>query len=243
MTGRYSAGGGLPEYSVRTSARARRVRLSVTPRHGLVVTVPERFSGDVPSLVASKREWAERALAHVAEKRALLLAGPEALLPHQVELRSLGIVLPVEYRATASPTVSARASAGGVLVSGDIDDAEKCLEALRRWLARTAKAELPRRCTELASEHGIQPRTIAVSSARTRWGSCSARGKVMLNRNLIFLPPELVDALILHELAHLRVLDHSPRFWSLLATLDPQVLEHRARLKKASDLVPVWADG
>ena len=65
----------------------------------------------------------------------------------------------------------------------------------------------------------------------------------MLNRNLLFLPPELVDALILHELAHLRVMDHSARFWSLLATLDPRVLEHRARLKKAADLVPVWADG
>lgn len=232
----------LPEYRVRTSARARRVRLTVSVRDGLVVTVPERFRGDIPAIVASKRVWAERALAGIAEKRALVLGGAEALLPHRIELRALGLTLPVEYVASDASAVSARTDKGCVVVRGDIDDAEKCLLAMRRWLLRTARAELSAWCEDAARRSGLAPTAITVSAARTRWGSCSARGRVMLNRNLLFLPPELVDALVLHELAHLRVLDHSPRFWSLLATLDPASLEHRAALKSAGDLVPVWAD-
>jgi predicted metal-dependent hydrolase len=232
----------LPEFSVRRSARARRVRLTVTAREGLVVVVPERWRGDVAELVASKAVWAEQALASVADKRALHSAGAEALLPHQIELRARGALLPVEYRAGTGTRVSARTIRGAVAVSGDIDDADACLAALRRWLSREAAAWLPARCEVLGAETGLRPRKVRVTGARTRWGSCSAAGTVMLNRRLMFLPPELVDALILHELAHLSVLDHSARFWTLLTSLDADAAAHRKRLRNAADLVPAWAD-
>ena len=232
----------LPDYSVRRSTRARRIRLSVTARDGLVVVVPERWCGDADEIVRSKRAWAERALEAVAERRALVLAGVEAWLPHRVELDSLGMSLPVEYVERAGDRTCASVRDGALVVHGRIEDADACADALRRWLVRESRAGLPPRLFELAGQHGFSPAAVRVTGARTRWGSCSARGTISLNRNLAFLPVHLCDALMLHELAHLRVLDHSPRFWSLLATMDERVLEHRAELKGAGRYVPVWAD-
>jgi hypothetical protein len=232
----------LPDFTLRRSERARRVRLTVTSRDGLVVVVPSRWRGDASAIVASKREWAERSLASVAERRALLLAGAEALLPHEIDLPALRVALPVEYAGRDTSHAVARVSGDSLVVAGAIDDADACLAALRRWLTRFAKESLPPRLDALAAEHGVSPASVRVSSARTRWGSCSARGTVSLNRNVLFLPPHLADALMLHELAHLRVLDHSPRFWSALAAMDPRALEHRAQLKGAGRYVPAWAD-
>jgi hypothetical protein len=65
---------------------------------------------------------------------------------------------------------------------------------------------------------------------------------VSIARNALFLPPDLLDALVLHELAHLRVLDHSQRFWTQLLALDPDAHAHREALRRASEFVPPWAD-
>lgn len=229
---------GLPEYTVRVSARARHVRLTVSALDGLVVVVPKGWRGDAAAIVAQKREWAHRALSRFAEKRALHAAGPAALLPAEVELRRCGRVLPV--RAAESSRTRAAERDGVLVVAGPDDDAR--LAALSRWLDRVARDELPARVHELAREHGASVTRVRVGRMRTRWGSCSARGTVSISRNVVFLPPHLADALICHELAHTRVLDHSPRFWAYLSLLDPNALAHRAELRRAGRFVPAWAE-
>lgn len=236
----------LPAYTVRVSAKARHVRLVVNPREGLVVVVPKRWRGDVAAIVASKRLWAERALSKVAESVALHAAGAEALLPNRIELRATGETLAVLYDSL--PPAPASKSGARVLRKGDAlrvtggMSADERLSALARWLDREARRVLPQRASELAAAHGFAPARLRVSRARSRWGSCSSKGTVSLNRSLLFLPPRLVDALILHELAHLRVLDHSPAFWRTLAALDPDARRHRTELRTAVALIPPWAD-
>lgn len=229
-------------FEVRTSDRARRVRLVVTAHEGLVVVVPRRWRGDIAQVVESRRDWAEKALASVSERRALLMAGPDALLPDRIGLAALGMSLPVEYRQSAAKGASARTTGGLVAVTGDIDDADACLASVRRWLARTAREELPKLVTQCSAACGLVPSSIRVTSARTRWGSCSARATVSIHRNALFLPEHLARALVLHELAHLRVLSHSPAFWAALAELDPDARRHRLELRAAGDHVPAWAD-
>jgi len=232
----------LPEFSVRVSDRARRIRLTVTAREGLTVVVPRGWRGDAEALVASKRDWAIKALASVADRRALHVGGPDALLPSSVELPLLGVAFPVEYAvASGSSRARARTVDGRLVVTGPEDSAAR-LEALRRWLDRTAREALPQRLADQAATHGLTYSRVRITKARSRWGSCSGSGSISLNRSLLFLPPPLGDALILHELAHTRVMDHSPRFWSLLATLDPQAERHRRALREAGRLVPAWAD-
>lgn len=230
---------GLPEYRVRVSDRARHVRLTVTPKEGLVVVVPRRWRGNADEVVASRLAWATEALDTVAEARAVHAAGPQAMLPRVIDLRMSGRTLPVEYRGGATRAI-ARTSGAGVVVGGT--DATARLAALSRWLDREARELLPSRTAELAAVHGLSPAHIRVMRARTRWGSCSARGTVALNRAVVFLPSHLADALILHELAHLRVLNHSAGFWRVLETLDPDARRHREEMRRAMRLVPPWAE-
>jgi predicted metal-dependent hydrolase len=105
-----------------------------------------------------------------------------------------------------------------------------------------ARTHLQLRLAQLAREHGMSYSAARVARQRSRWGSCSSRGTISLNRNLMFLEPHLVDSLLLHELAHTQVLNHSPRFWRRLVELDPDAHEHRAAMREAGRLVPAWAD-
>lgn len=253
---------GLPEYRVRRSTRARRLRLSVNARDGLVVTLPTGLAeADARRAVAARIGWAERALAAVADRRALVLAGAEAQLPDEVHLLATGRILPVAYRSAAGydpgsapdsgiaatadsapkPRTSARERDGVLVVSGSADP-EARLAALRRWRDRTARDVLGSLAADLAAENGLVPARVSVRGQRTRWGSCSARGTVSLNRNLVFCPPHLVRYVLAHELAHLAHLDHSPRFWSLVRSIVPSAEEARSEMRSARSLVPVWAD-
>jgi len=232
----------LPPYTVRVSQRARRVRLTVTARHGLVVTVPNTWRGNADEVVRSKANWAETALATVADKRALYVGGAEALLPDVIEIRVAGETWPVHYRQTGAAGVRATVVGGALEVRGDIDDADACLAALSRWLDRTARDLLLPLLAHTSAAHQVPYASARVRRQRTRWGSCSSRGTISLNRGLVFLPEHLVTALMLHELAHTRVLNHSDRFWSVLAELDPAYELHRASLRDAARLVPAWAD-
>ena len=129
-----------------------------------------------------------------------------------------------------------------LVVSGDIDDAERCLAALTRWLDRAARARLLPLLAQTACAVDIDYASARVRSQKTRWGSCSSRKTISLNRNLVFLPHDLVRSLMLHELAHTLVLNHSQRFWATLSAFDPDVAAHRVRMRSAHDFVPAWAD-
>ena len=77
----------------------------------------------------------------------------------------------------------------------------------------------------------VSPRTIKLSSAKTQWGSCTARGTVRLNTQLIKLPLRLIDYVVVHELAHLREMNHSAAFWSVVGSVCPGYVKLRRELK------------
>ena len=93
-------------------------------------------------------------------------------------------------------------------------------EAQRAWRAR-AKAVLPPRLFELAGRHGLAVTAVSVRSQKTRWGSCGRNGHISLNWRLILMPDWVRDYVLVHELMHLRRLDHSPKFWRLVEAACP----------------------
>jgi predicted metal-dependent hydrolase len=100
-------------------------------------------------------------------------------------------------------------------------------------LRRIAERELLPRTLALADRHGIKINRVSVRAQKTRWGSCSARGTISLNWRLIQTPPEIVDYLIIHELMHRREMNHSKRYWKLVADAFPAWREAEKWLKKS----------
>ena len=148
----------------------------------------------------------------------------------------------VEYKLTRSRTVGARvAQPGRIVVAGAIDNVEACHAALRRWLARHATMTLIPRLASLASEVGLKYRDVAVKNQRTRWGSCSSTGRISLNCKLLFLPPEQLRYVLLHELCHLIEASHSEKFWMQMRRLAPSAETLHARMRNAWKGVPSWA--
>jgi predicted metal-dependent hydrolase len=93
-------------------------------------------------------------------------------------------------------------------------------EAQRAWRAR-AKAVLPGRLYELADHHGLAVTAVSIRGQKTRWGSCGRNGHISLNWRLMLMPDWVRDYVLVHELMHLRRLDHSPKFWRLVETACP----------------------
>lgn len=232
----------LPEYSVRRSARARRVRLTVTARDGLVVTLPERVAlSRAEDAVRQRVAWAERALAQVAPRRAELIAPASSRLPVVIELPATGERFDVVYERTAAVGVRATERGGVLLVAGDTGNAEECLRALQRWRDRAARSRLPGCLDAHARRVGASPKRVSVRAQRSRWGSCSSKGTISLNRDLLFLPPHLLDYILVHELAHLVRPDHSGAFHALVAAWLPGAAQARREMKGAWLHVPAWA--
>ncbi len=100
-------------------------------------------------------------------------------------------------------------------------------------LRKIAEHELPVRTRELALLHGIVVQRVTVRAQKTRWGSCSARGTISLNWRLIHAPPFVVDYLIIHELMHRREMNHSARYWKLVAAAFPDYRRAEQWLKKS----------
>ena len=97
-----------------------------------------------------------------------------------------------------------------------------------------ARRILNQRLAELADEHDFEYRKVSIRSQKTRWGSCSSQDNISLNQNLLHLPDELIDYVLLHELTHTRVKNHSPNFWDELETVCPDAKEKRRLLETYS---------
>jgi predicted metal-dependent hydrolase len=101
-------------------------------------------------------------------------------------------------------------------------------------LRTRAASELPARLHELARRHGFAAPAVSIRNQRTRWGSCSPSGRISLNWRLVQVPPAVCDYVLLHELTHLRHLNHSARFWRELARLCPHHAQARQWLRSST---------
>lgn len=115
---------------------------------------------------------------------------------------------------------------------------EQIRDAVQAWLMRQAMGHFKERMDHFTPLLGVRWTKLRLSSAGTRWGSASADGSIRLNWRLIHFRPPVIDYVVAHELSHLRVMNHSPSFWSTVATVVPDYQELRAQLK--DDTVPKW---
>jgi predicted metal-dependent hydrolase len=116
--------------------------------------------------------------------------------------------------------------------------AEQIRDSVQAWLMRQAKRLFTERLNHFAPHLGVQWQKLSLSNAGTRWGSASADGAIRLNWRLIHFKQSVIDYVVVHELSHLRVMDHSPRFWDTVRTVVPDYAELRSQLK--DEALPRW---
>jgi len=116
--------------------------------------------------------------------------------------------------------------------------AEQVRAVVAAWWLRHARQLLTERLQHYAPAMGVQWRSLRLSNARTRWGSAKADGSIMLNWRLLHYRLPVLDYVVIHELAHLRHMDHSPHFWAVVESVCPDYLQLRQALKQPC---PDWA--
>ena len=116
---------------------------------------------------------------------------------------------------------------------GESDRLEEAGERMQS-LREQARRELPARLMELAAAHGLTVTRVSIRNQRWRWGSCSRSGHICLNWRLVTMPAPVRDYVLIHELMHLKRMDHSPAFWKLVAAACPDYRAQRAWLRNQS---------
>jgi len=209
--------------------RARRYILRLRPDGGARVTVPRGGSlGEARRFAERNTAWLEQQLL----RQALRPARPEPWAAG-TEISFRGERVRLEAGANGEGGL-VRFGGAAVSVPDGTGDLRPIIE---RCLRQLAAQELPVRVLELAALHHLPVRRITVRNQRSRWGSCSRRGTISLNWRLVQTPVFVRDYLVLHELAHLKEMNHSRRFWDEVARLCPGFREAERWLKQHSRLL------
>ncbi|MDX8395994.1 MAG: SprT family zinc-dependent metalloprotease [Mariprofundaceae bacterium] len=232
----------LPDYRVRISKRARRMRIVVHTDASVEVVVPKGISKKmITKLVSERREWLQNAVAKFKQKRCKEV-DPDLHVfpPNQIILNALNLTWPVMYQATASSQVRVSQSEGLLTLKGAVDQHDLVHQALCRWLKQQATTHLSQHLQKLSRENGLSYHTLTIRMQKTRWGSCTRDKSISLNAQLMFLPEDMVSHVLLHELAHLKHMNHSASFWKFLESMDADCKAARKALREAWVHVPSW---
>ncbi len=229
------------DYEIRSSAKARSLRLKMTVRDGLTVIAPKGLNErKVVELVAGKRDWIAARLKQFDEVRHLL-GETSTACPEAFDLPALAESWRIEYRETKARIIGAKTDRPGrLLVYGAVGDSERSKAALRRWLARHAKETLGYWLESLSAETGLRFNRLTIKSQRTRWGSCSVNRVISLNCKLLFLSADLVRYVLIHELCHTLEHNHSSRFWAHLRQFEPKTDAFHGQMREAWKRIPAW---
>ena len=207
-------------YTVRRSTRARRVRVNVHAHTGVEVVLPARApERAAQAAVIELRPWIERRLALAREAREIVArrAGTAPYLGRALTLVGQDGRTRVHRRGDE------------LLVPAAAAPREAALE---RWYRAAARREIEPRLAEACAVTGRPHRSLSIRAQRTRWGSCSADGRMSFNWRLLLAPERVLDYVVWHEVCHLEVMDHSPRFWRLLESRWPGYRADRDWLRR-----------
>jgi predicted metal-dependent hydrolase len=207
------------DYTIRRSARARRVRVTVDASSGVEVVLPQRApEREAAAAIRELRPWIERRVAELDRARAAV-AARGATVPYLGEALRL---------VTQPGRTRAHRRADELLVPAGADQRP----AIERFYRRAARSEVAARLDRACAEAGSSYSSLTIRGQKTRWASCSPSGGMSFNWRLLLAPEPVLDYVVWHEVCHLEVLDHSPRFWRLVQARCPGYREQMRWLRK-----------
>lgn len=204
---------------IRRNPRARRLSLRIDAHdRRAVLTAPKTASkAAISAFLSSQRDWIDR---HLAALPSAVLLTDGAVLPLRGEPHRLCHLAEAPRRPVAD--------SGRILLGGPANHVDR---RLRQWLRAEAARDIGAAVAFHAAALGTNPGRIRLKEMKSRWGSCSIDGDLSFNWRLILAPPFVLDYVAAHEVAHLLVHDHSPRFWALVAGRTTRMAEARRWLR------------
>lgn len=223
----------MPEIPVEKIIRSRRrtIALEVTPQATLIVRAPHRVpQAYIEQMIRDKRAWVLKKFEEMKKRpQTIVHAGEEGEI-----FWFLGRQYPLQFVDDDKGTIE-RTDRLCVPRSFEPD----IQRHIRQWYVHEAEKEIRSRCMWFSMMTGYSPASIRITDARQRWGSCTHKGGLNFSWRLIQAPLEIVDYVILHELVHLRQMDHSPRFWKKVEALMPDYERRRQWLRENERLLRV----
>ncbi|AWB66391.1 hypothetical protein C2869_08100 [Saccharobesus litoralis] len=229
------------DYLIKHSAR--RKTISVIVQKGQVrVLVPTWLpEADIRDMVHSKQAWIESKLAEQSDILAEQAHNEVISRDSQFLLFGEPIKLEVSLHSKTEFCFATQDNVLALFVSSrvNIDNQQAYLQKLLQdFYSQQLSSYLTSRLPELAAQMALSYRSWQVKNYKAKWGSCNSRQELAFNWRLAAMPEPVVDSVIIHELAHLKHLDHSRQFWRLVSRFDPQYKQHKQALKDLTVFCP-----
>ena len=226
-------------YNIRRSRRRRKTIQLTVDRDGVHLAAPARTSDrKIRSMVRERADWISRQLAALRDT-------PEQRFAHGETITFLGRRVPMAFEQVQAKGITLRFDGSHFRASIPTDlpapeHHEKCRHAFIDWYRDRASEHLPAVVDRWWPHLGRDgtPK-ILIRSQRRRWGSCAADGTLRFNWRVMMLDESLIDYIVVHELAHLTHMDHSPAFWDLVCRTIPDAQDSRKRLREMSRALPL----
>lgn len=208
----------------------------IKPYVGLEVVIPKNFPRkQIPRILQQHAGWITKQL----NKHAHTFAA--CALPQTIRLALTGEDITLQYKKLADTNAHPtwQLQQGQLLLCHH--QFEDAIQLLRHWLRCRAREQLPPMLRATARQYAFSYSRASIRSQKSRWGSCSSRGTISLNDQLMFMPEDTVNYLLIHELCHTRHMNHSAAFWQLVESCCPDFRQHESVLNNARDQwVPEW---
>jgi predicted metal-dependent hydrolase len=204
----------------------RTVGLKITA-DGLVVHAPKRLSQSLlESLLAQKADWIQKKLSAQIQNKI-----PALQWQHGEQLLLLGNHITLAVRHDARSRAVNHLPGLLELAMPNHNEPPAVARKVLQWYKKQAVTDFARRLEIFSAKLGVALPKLLISNARTRWGSCNSKKEVRLNWRLLQAPPHLINYVICHELAHLKEMNHSARFWAVVASIYPDYKAAEKELK------------
>ncbi|MGR9114253.1 MAG: M48 family metallopeptidase [Gammaproteobacteria bacterium] len=223
-------------YQIKPSQRARRARIKVSPGKVEVVVPPDVSEHSIHQFLRLKQQWVLDALkrlqarAQQTKSLAPVFYRDGADIPFQgqsyklsvrpTHLKRIKIEFAEQFIVSVPKTMMNR------------EHSEEIRAALIRWLKHRTQSQVEHFVQKHTGRHQLWPRSVKIKTQRSRWGSCGIHNDININWLLILAPPAVLEYVVVHELCHIKIRNHSPQFWLLVSSHLPDYQRHRHWLKE-----------
>lgn len=205
-------------YEIQESKLAKYVRIKIDSHDKIKIVVPKNTKNiDCEKIISEKKDWISKKI--------------NELKKQQYQYKYLGRQLMVEEQYSLFDNHNILVNGNKFIISVPENSHCNKKEIYNKWLKQKAEDYIPARVKYLSNKVEVKPNKIKIKEQKTRWGSCSSNGNIALNYKLMRFNKKVIDYVIIHELCHIREMNHSKRFWDLVSSFMPDYQIYKKQLK------------